>query len=131
MAETDETVLNGDILLIFIIFLMFFLLAILFGMMFSKMDIATFLFWLINSFVNFVQDFFTNLGKSGGDIINASGDVVTNIGKFGINLSNNVIHDVGNGVQGKPTPQIDGGRDIKVRVEIDDETNKKPIFKIQ
>lgn len=121
---------NQDVLMIFTLFLLFFLLAIFVAILALNTDLLTAFVNAIYSFVDMIKDFFANLGKNASDIVNTSGDVATSAGKFGIGLSNNVIHDMGNMMRGQPTVNVDNGRELNLKVEVKDKTNDKNVFRI-
>jgi hypothetical protein len=104
---------NDTLVIILIIFLSFILLLVILGIFLQGSVITVF-----DYLISFIYDFFIRLGGFSSEIINTSGDVVANTSKFGVSLSNNVVHDVGNMVKGQATPHIDNGNELKLDISI-------------
>jgi len=112
MAVFDDDAVNERILLILILFLFVLLLIIILGIIFIQG------FPEFTSLMHFFGSIIYNFGKSLSDIINTGGDILSNTGKFGITLSNNIVHDIGNMAKGEPTPYIDNGSEYKLDIAI-------------
>jgi hypothetical protein len=116
MAQSIFDDNNDTLLLIFIIFLIVIIIILVIGFIIKlifpsvKYPILSIFEWIFSIIKSF--------GNNAGDILNVSGDVLSSTYKFGINLLNSQIHDLGNLLKGQATPHIDTGKNIDIDISI-------------
>lgn len=67
-------------------------------------NIFNFLLNTLRVLVELILGFLGSLGKNTGEVVNGTGDVVTNTSIFGIEIIDGIIHDIGNMFKGHATP---------------------------
>jgi hypothetical protein len=102
MSSSFKSENANKAIMVLIVFLSCTLLIIILGILLQKNPFNILI--LLNVIKHIIYDFFANFGKSSSEIVNTSGDVVTDTGIFGLQFTNSIVHDIGNFMKGQPTP---------------------------
>jgi len=72
---------------------------------------------LLNEFIKFILEFLGSLSKSTGEVINGTGNAVTNTSIFGIEIVDGIIHDIGNMFKGHATPVASNSNHLDIIIQ--------------
>jgi len=77
----------------------------------------------IKILTDFLLTFFKSLSKNTGEIVNGTGDAVTNTSIFGVEILDGIIHDIGNMFKGQATPVSSNSKHLDVIIQNRDGNN--------
>jgi len=78
---------------------------------------------LLKVLAEFILGFLSNLSKSTGEVVNGTGDAVTNTSVFGIEIVDGIIHDIGNMFKGHATPVASESNHLDIIIQNRDGNN--------
>jgi hypothetical protein len=117
----EQNTLNVIIIIILSILLIISILGINILQDFFNIILA-----ILRTILQFIMKFLGSVSGETGEVINGTGDVVTDTGIFGLELTNNMIRDVGNMFMGKATPTPIGNQHLDIVIQTGNKRKEEP-----
>lgn len=83
----------------------------------SIMNLVNSIYYLIQIILVFIFEFIESLGKNTGELVNGTGEVVTDTSIFGIEIIDGIIHDIGNIFKGQATPVSSSSNHLDIIIQ--------------